>query len=127
MYVFHKDYPRLVGYFKELYHEEFKRSTDNQDGTIKIENTSCSTLISTDKNYKKVMINVLNKQFEKYNLKFVEWDLSACHTKILISLFPKDTPLIQKVFEQDESIWTEFDRFFPEELMKLIGGHTLLK
>lgn len=98
MYVAHKDYPRLVGYSLSQYNSESLKSKENQTN-VKTELQQYSTLVSADKNLKKVIIKILNNQLRFSNLKLVEWDLSACHTKILVSLFPKETPLIRKVFE----------------------------
>lgn len=93
MYIKHKEYPRLVGYSKNL-----MKSSGFRDINEFSQMPSCSTLVSTDKNYKKALIRILDELLKPFGLKFYEWDLSACHTKILVSLFPDETPLIRKVF-----------------------------
>jgi hypothetical protein len=45
----------------------------------------------------------------------------------LISFFSDKTPLIRKVLENNESIWTEFSRFFSEDIIQKIGGPSVLK
>ena len=39
------------------------------------------------------------------NFKIVEVDISNCHTRIVASIFKKETPLLNKLFYQNESLW----------------------
>lgn len=95
--------------------------------TNKTGSFQCLTSIGTDRNYFKVIIKLLNRKLENYNLIFLEWDLSACHTKILVILYPSETPLIRKIFCNDENIWGQIARYFPKEIIQLIGGNQVLK
>lgn len=111
VYRIHNEYPRLMGYSTKLIET----------------NKTCSTLIGVEKNYKKVLIQLLNQKLKPYNLVFQEWDLSACHTKVLISLYPDQTPTIRSVFSKDESIWDEFAKSFSDLIIEAIGGPSVLK
>lgn len=121
VYRSHKDSPRLMGYSKDIM---MKSSTSGEENR---QLPQCSTLIMSDRNFKKVLIKLLNKFLKPYNLVFQEWDLSACHTKILISLYPEKTPTIRSVFKKDESIWDEFANFFSTSIIDAIGGKSVLK
>lgn len=125
------DYPRLTGYSEEMYKEDIeiqsKGLSEKEKKRLRPKYRPCSTLISADKRYKNIIVKFLNHGLEKHGFALYEWDLAACHTKILVSLFPEQTPIIRRVLENDESIWDEFSRSFPEEIIEDIGGRSVLK
>lgn len=66
-YKINKTYPRLAGYSEEMYQEDLKLQQDKSPkGNVKLR--PCSTLVSTDKNYKKVILGYLKHGLNKKDI-----------------------------------------------------------
>jgi len=88
------------------------KSSSLTDGTKKKKDT-CSTLTSTQRHYKSLCVNVLNRLLKDHgaHLTLVEIDLVSCHARVLSYLYPLQTPELRRIFRENASLW-EFKMIF---------------
>ena len=110
-------YARAFPYSRELY-PKFQEGAKREP---------FSSISGLERNFKKLLLSFLNVALERCNLELVEFDFASCHTKVLVSLFPEQTPLLHKVFDKEVSLWREFEKDFDPYMVKQIGGSGKLK